>query len=544
MRGSSSSTRDDVVVHVPERDQGRRHSHRSGQDPIRRILVMEDHDQAYYAWKAAGFRDRLLVHLDAHLDFNWIADWDPVALLQTQSVNELERLLAEDPRWNLTRRPKEALIHIGNYLYPSLTEGLVRSVFWIVPDQVMESRKQRHDLVELFKKKQRKHPSRVQLLGWHDDRFQAMLCDKPVTVCRLRDLPDIQEPVLLNIDTDYLVIPSFREPYPHAHPRTVAPWIWPDELVARLKEKHVSTDFVTIAYSVHGGFTPLSLKFLGDDLARRLNGHELPEQAREVIRYKREATKARQNGKLDEAIKAFEQELDLKSEDPSIHYGLAELFYEKGWAKQAAQSYRRATALDPSYRLTEQHLSPVYRIWGLRKKVKEAYERMLALDPTNADAHAGLGGLFVQQGDWNRAKCHYQKARECDPQNPRLHYELGCLHAACRQWDEAEAALKQALGSQRFAGLASFWLGYVYAKTKRHGEALAAYEAAFHLGLHNPPLHWRLGGLYLRHGRHYRALRQYSRALRMLPAVPLVWARRLLRRIHNLVRHTFDGVCR
>ncbi len=539
MRDRPTPTAEDVVVRILESDLGQGGC--VGQDPIGQVLVMEDHERAYYAWRDARFRDRILVHLDAHLDFDWIADRDPITLLETQSLSEVEQLLAGGSRWNLARRPLEELIHLGNYLYPTLNDGLVRSVYWVVPDGVMESRRQRKALEGVFNERKQKNPQGVQQLGWKNGKFLAALCDKEVTVCRLQDLPVIQEPVLLNIDTDYLVIDSFCDPYPYVDPRAGIPWIWPQELVARLAEKGLTTEFVTIAYSVQGGYTPLAFKFLADDLVRLLKGLGRSEEDREILRRKQEAVRARQQGKIDEAIRAWERALALRQGDPSIHYNLAELAYEKGWADRAAEHYRRATELDPSYRLTEDRLNPVYQLWGLRELAKAEYQMALVFDPTNADAHAGLGGLFAHQGNWALALHHYRKAQEFDPQNSRAHYDLGYLFAKRGQWDAAEHELTQVLDARAYQGLAQFWLGYVYAKTKRWDEAVAAYEAALRLGNRNLPLHWALGGLYLRTGRAWKAMRQYRRALRMLPALPLVLLRRFARHTKNFARRISNG---
>jgi hypothetical protein len=93
--------------------------------------------------------------------------------------------------------------------------------------------------------------------------------NKPLTVCSLDALPQIQEDILLDIDTDYLAIPhvSYRE-----HDRHEAlPWCWPpDRLVARLRAAELRAEIVTIAYSVESGYTPLKWKYLGDELAMRL----------------------------------------------------------------------------------------------------------------------------------------------------------------------------------------------------------------------------------------------------------------------------------
>src|SRR5271156_61451 len=71
-----------------------------------RIHLMENHDQAYYAWRDAGVRDGVLVHIDAHHDMWCIED--------------------------------NRCITIANFICPALREGIVREAYWVVPDRSLK----------------------------------------------------------------------------------------------------------------------------------------------------------------------------------------------------------------------------------------------------------------------------------------------------------------------------------------------------------------------------------------------------------------------
>ncbi len=79
---------------------------RVGTDPVGRITKVENHDAAYHAWRDAGVRRRILIHIDAHHDMWWVSD------------------------------PGE--ITIANFISPALAEDIVREVFWVVPDLCWE----------------------------------------------------------------------------------------------------------------------------------------------------------------------------------------------------------------------------------------------------------------------------------------------------------------------------------------------------------------------------------------------------------------------
>src|SRR2546429_6125546 len=130
-------TAESRVDHDARRDRAR-HGRLVGRDPIDNVVMMEDHDGAYYAWKQAGVRGRILLHIDAHIDWAWIGDRDPRDLLEARSLAEVESLLRERCLWNLSDRRPDDLIHIGNYIYPALKEGIVKEFYWIVPDSFMK----------------------------------------------------------------------------------------------------------------------------------------------------------------------------------------------------------------------------------------------------------------------------------------------------------------------------------------------------------------------------------------------------------------------
>ena len=45
-----------------------------GKDPVERIVLMENHNLAFSVWQKERTRNRILIHIDAHLDFGWIPD--------------------------------------------------------------------------------------------------------------------------------------------------------------------------------------------------------------------------------------------------------------------------------------------------------------------------------------------------------------------------------------------------------------------------------------------------------------------------------------
>ena len=526
------------------RREGAREAALVGAEPIDRVVMMEDHDGAYYAWKQAGLRDRIAVHIDAHIDFGWIPERDPEEFLALRTLRELEDLSSADSLWNFTGRPTDKLIDLGNYLNPALREGILRSVYWVAPDGFFATLRRRKQLEAMLHGIRKSNPRALQQIEWTDGALRAALYGKPFTICPLSKLPRFDEDVLLDIDTDFLVVGSISSAYPHHDVPHPIPWIWPDELVERLRERQLRTDWVTIAYSVQGGYTPLGYKYLADDLALLFRDPDLPLRQRELKRLKNEAARAQDAGELAEAWEAYARIVALNPADASVHYRLAQLAYEQGQGDEARKHYEQAISLDPSYRTEYNNFGPVYLTLGQFAHSAAEYRMIVTLDPHNASAHRGLAEVSQEQGRWDDALAHYRRASELRPDDGRARLGLGRAHVRFRNWSSAETELTQAARSKECAGAAQYWLGYVYAKQRRWDEALAAYKAARQLRFRPRGLYLALGRLYLRKGNLYQATRHYGKAARCLTAELRYRVRRLPKAARRMLMPTWTGDAR
>lgn len=505
-----------------------------GVEPVRRIVLMEDHDQAYHAWKEAGLKDRMVVHVDPHIDFAWLPEKDPEELLKVESLRELEEQSSEAALWNLTSRTRKELIGIGNYLNPALREGIIRGICWVVPDGFFETREQRKELHEIVADLGKSPPRTLEKIAWTSESLTAEIYGKPVVVCTLSGLPEFDESILLDLDTDFMVISSISRCYPYADFLETKPWIWPEELLARLGRPGLRTDFVTIAYSVEGGYTPLAYKYLGDELATLLKD-PVSGNHREIMALRRQAALLQEEQRFKAAGQQYERVLDSHSDDPSTHYRLAQIYFELGHANQGQDHFRQAVALDSSYRTQYNNLGPVYFNLGRFAESEGEYRKALILDPENGDVHRGLGDLSSQRQNWDQAILHYRKAVELKPDQAEIHFDLGEAYARLSHWSEAEGEFQQALSSRDYEGLAHCRLGLIYRKGQRWEAALEAYKAARRSGVRNLAVHLNLARLYLRKRKFYQASRYGGKVIRALPFFLWLTVRRLVTRTLRLL---------
>lgn len=434
---------------------------------VRQVFMMENHDYAYHVWRRLGVHRRTLLHIDAHHDMWWVPERDEAT--------------------------------IQNFICRALQHDHVAQVFWVVPDPTWESARTRRPLLRHLRKMAERYPGPRDEVRVASDRISTSLLGKPLTICPLGLLPRIEQEVLLDIDVDFFVIPrvSFRVWDTHAR----LPWCWPERLLARLGESRVRTAVVTIAYSVEGGYTPLEWKFLGDELATRLQRPSGCEGILEGMRLIREAAVAAHSGDPAAAERLYRRSKVLLPNSAVPCYHLARLYVAMGRVEEGRQCYHCALERDPSY-FTPYANAGLWNDWsGRSRAAQREHLRMLELDPHNAYAHFGLARLAARN----------------------------------RRWAEAETAFRRAVGCNANFIDAYRGLAKVLAKQGRHQEAIQAYTHSLKLALDGhkalgapiittaemsllrDPSHWdihaRLARLYEREGAYSQAINGYRMAI-------------------------------
>jgi uncharacterized caspase-like protein/Flp pilus assembly protein TadD len=169
-------------------------------------------------------------------------------------------------------------------------------------------------------------------------------------------------------------------------------------------------------------------------------------------------------GKLDEAIVAYRQAIQLNPDSPLSYYNLGVTLEHQGRLGEAIVAYRQAIKLDSSFANAYNNLGVALkaevelseRISALasyqgsagfasgQRQVKlseaiAAYRQAIQLDPNFATAHSNLGVALETQGKLDEAIASYRQAIQLDPNLTEAHRNL-------------ENLLKQQ-GKKKFLGL-------------------------------------------------------------------------------------------
>jgi tetratricopeptide (TPR) repeat protein len=413
-----------------------------GEEPVPAVHVYENHSSALIAWRRADVRGRILVHLDGHIDYDWLPD-ETVARIAAASPDEL-RDLEHHPY----AMDGDAYSRFGiwNFIYPAARMGIVREMVWVVPDGTMQDAFSISQLAHfrLLDQLQKVAVQEAVALRRDGNVLRGTLLGLPVTICELQDLPDLPEPVLLDIDLDYFTTRSAI-----SQGVTRGPWTTPEAVLDALRERGVRTDLVTISLSTIGGFLPPAARWLAPTLAAELRtggrtareieeaGEQPPprpgvDPARNVEAYRRwtrrrpdDATgwfllyrALRAVGRHDEATRARKEavRLDPLLEHEAVfegdrlwrnHQFEAALAYYEGYLAHVPSSPFRAYAL--------RRKAGCLRKLGYEEQAIGAYWEVLALAPDHADTHKDLALLLRSRGRVHEALEELRLARRILP---------------------------------------------------------------------------------------------------------------------------------
>lgn len=482
------------------------------------IFTIEDHNEAYGIWRKNCLKDKTLIHIDAHIDFATFPHNNPLCLLESRSLQELNTLVKSTESFNPSPNPKDTKPNMGNYIYPAIKEGMVKKFYWVVPDDFLNTEKKlrfwKRQISQIVKNLS---PSYTPIIS-NNKFITARFYDTEVTICALENLPQISDYVLLDIDVDFLLT-DFQSRYSPIllHMKKRLPWMWPDELAGILKGKKIKSDVITIAYSVKGYFTPLEFKYLGDELKIFLNDNNLDADTMRFIEYRKKAVISKYSGRLDEAKQYMDEAVKIFPQEPSIYYNLAQLQYQKGKFDEAKQFYQKTISLDGSYRTRYNNLGEIFNQLGLGNPMEHEYKKLLILDPDSSCAHSGMGEVLFIKNRVKDARREFERALFLEPQNNRAKFMLSVICVKERRYQEAILTLKAIIDNEIGYADAYLALGRLHTKQGPIDEAIRNFNLCIRLGVHSAGLYVNLAVLYMKKRAFFKAIKLFIKAIRLLP---------------------------
>lgn len=509
--------------------------------PASAVHLAENHSDALVRWAMAGVRNRILVHVDGHIDFDWLPPETIEAVSRAVAARDEAALRAlEAHPWDLTAKANSGF-GIWNFIYPAARAGLVREEVWVVPEGTLADE-------AAFEKLRRAYAGtlsgvtveEIEGLRFADGVVRGTLCGVPFVICERARLPRFEEPVLLDVDLDWFTTRSAVDQTVLLAPRPPV-----DELVGSLRAAGLRTELVTVSYSTVGGYLPYEARSVAADLLLALLE---PERFRaggaEAGRRKRrdEALRALEDGRAADAVRLLTAASGEAPDNAPLSAALGAALRAAGRTAEADGEEARARQIDPACSLLELYRGdvdkqsdrsesaldhfqrflanrkpeasldsgsttdggspaargsrepdPVPDLYAMRRvafcqlgmgRMEEAangFRRLLALRPEHADTRFNLADALAGTGDLPGAIEAQREACRLRPFDARYAWKLGAYLLAARDPRSAEAPLRRGVEGRPASPGARYNLAMCLAQLGRFDEALTEAEAAVRL---------------------------------------------------------------
>ncbi len=211
---------------------------------------------------------------------------------------------------------------------------------------------------------------------------------------------------------------------------------------------------------------------------------------------------------------------------PESFVSEAEQFFEDGKLLQAISAYEEAIRSNPTDPNSYIAMARVQVFIGLYADAQESAENALLLNPNNSMAHAVRGWALDFSGDYLAAEAAVKRALELDPNNALAHaYYAEILADSFLSGSGPLDAIDLAAEQSRVAlSLAPSLMeahrarAYVLEVTGNYEEAIQEYETAVNLNPNISDLHLSLGRNYRALGVYDKAVEEFTRANALNPA--------------------------
>lgn len=425
---------------------------------MNKVFLIEDHDEALRVWRENKIKGFDLVHIDAHIDFG-LHRARPLETVfkEAPTFKELKRGLEFSLAFSQLESDFNKQTNIGNYIFPAMQEGIVKNFYWVIPGGLKEFKDASKIITRLLRSFSKNDSlrgySKNNPLGFNQNKgiVSTGLFGRKFIICILEKLPPLKQNVLLDIDTDFLVIDSVLNADNTTKIGKREPWILPQDLVRLVKRKVKRPRIITIAYSVNGGYTPIKYKHLADEIAFLYSPHKFK------IRFKQNLIVAR-------------------------YYSVFNLLGKNSY-------YKKAVKINPAYRVLDNSYGPLYLAIRRYKDAKREFLKILEADPNNPASLMGLGSIALARRD-NRNACKYyslalRKIRDKDLFGRVKKMSLLGLAKAkfnIKQYKQAKHILMKCQEITPLEASPYYLLGRIAEKEKRYIKALYFYERAIRLG--------------------------------------------------------------
>jgi tetratricopeptide (TPR) repeat protein len=230
-----------------------------------------------------------------------------------------------------------------------------------------------------------------------------------------------------------------------------------------------------------------------------------------------------QQGKHAEAAQLMGQAAALKPGDAGIQLNLGNALKALGRLDEAIERFRNALHAQPDFSLAHYNLGNAYAAAQRHADAIDSFTTALRLQPDHAGAYNNLGNSLNVLGRHAEAATAFTQALQLQPDYAGAHNNLGMALNALERPAEAIQHFRAATRADPAFTIAYFNLGNALEALQRPVEAIDAFTAVLQRQPAFAPAQFGLGTALAALGRHGEAVPRFERAVGLDPQFSLAW---------------------
>ncbi len=210
----------------------------------------------------------------------------------------------------------------------------------------------------------------------------------------------------------------------------------------------------------------------------------------------------------------WEHTLRVTGENPTALFNLGQTFEEQRQPEKAAELYRQALALNPSYVDARLNLGNILQRQGRVDDAETQFREVCRLSPGDASGYASLGNICLQRRNWDEAARLFETAARLEPESAEIRYNQGLAEDGRQNFDAAVAYYRKAVELRPGYARAHANLGVDLLRLKQ-SEGLSEIREAVHIDPAFAQGYHLLGIAFTERGEHQQAAEEFSKATRL-----------------------------
>jgi len=225
-----------------------------------------------------------------------------------------------------------------------------------------------------------------------------------------------------------------------------------------------------------------------------------------------------QQGKFEEAIAAFRKCIALEPNSADGYYNLGYTLQSSDQFEESIPYYLQALKLQPQHSSAQMNLAIAFRKHGKLPEALNSFQTALTLQPNDASLHYNYALTLYEAGQIKEAVSAYQKAISLKPDYPEAYFDLINIYLKEHSSEHAINSLNQADALKAYLPEMYYNLGFAFQCLDKLDEAVFCYQQVVKIHQQHFPTYTNLAICLKRQEKFVESIAAFQKALAIKPS--------------------------